>query len=338
VKPLRFSVIGFGHIGKRHVHILRNMEGVQLAAIADTDRSKMQDKTYPADTPFYISPDELFASGDAGDVVSICTPNGLHAPHALMALQNRCHVIIEKPMALRRADCEQLIEKSLEVGKHIFVVKQNRYSPPVKWLKQIVSEGVLGDVLMVNMVCLWNRDERYYQPGSWKGTRELDGGTLFTQFSHFIDVMYWIFGDVKNIQARMWNFTHQGITSFEDTGVVHFEFERGGMGTLQFSTSVWDANMESSITVIGKNGSVKIGGQYMNSVEYCHIKNYRMPELEAAPPPNDYGPYRGSAATHHFVFQNVINTLQGKEKMTTNAIEGMKVVDIIERIYQFRNG
>jgi predicted dehydrogenase len=335
---IKFSVIGFGHIGRRHATILSKFTEAVLTGIADVDPAKAKEPLYPKGVPFCNSAEDLFKAGLQGDVVSVCTPNGLHAEHALMALSNKCHVIIEKPMALSRASCERIIEKSLQVGRHVFVVKQNRYSPPVKWLKEIVHNGVLGDVLMVNMVCLWNRDDRYYEPGSWKGTSTLDGGTLFTQFSHFVDVMYWIFGDVKNINARLKNFTHRHSTQFEDSGVVHFEFERGGLGSLQFSTSVWDTNMESSISVVGTNGSVKIGGQYMNKVEYCHIKDYTMPVLQETNPPNDYGPFRGSAANHQYVFENVIKTLRGNETMTTNAMEGMKVVDIIERIYQFRNG
>lgn len=335
---IKFSVIGFGHIGKRHATILSKLPDVTLTGIVDADRQKQNDPLYPKGVSFFTRAEDLFQAGLHGDVVCVCTPNGFHAEHALMALSHKCHVIIEKPMALTRASCERIIEKSLQAGRHVFVVKQNRYSPPVKWLKEIVSKGILGDVLMVNLVCLWNRDDRYYQPGSWKGTLELDGGTLFTQFSHFIDVMYWIFGDVKNIRANMKNFTHRNTTRFEDSGVVHFEFENGGLGSLQFSTAVWDTNMESSISVVGTKGSVKIGGQYMNKIEYCHIQDYTMPELEETNPPNDYGPFRGSAANHQYIFENVINTLRGKETMTTNAMEGMKVVDIIERIYQFRNG
>jgi predicted dehydrogenase len=125
-------------------------------------------------------------------------------------------------------------------------------------------------------------------------------------------------------------------TEFEDSGIVNFEFERGGMGSINFSTSCWDTNMESSITVMGSKGSLKIGGQYMNEIEYCHIENYQMPELLPTNPPNDYGPFKGSAANHQFVFENVINTLNGTDTITANAMEGLKVVEIIERIYQFR--
>ena len=109
------------------------------------------------------------------------------------------------------------------------------------------------------------------------------------------------------------------------------------MGSINYSTAVWDKNLESSITIIAENGSVKVGGQYMNEVEYCHIKNYTMPDLPASNPPNDYGPYKGSAANHHYIYENIVDVIKGEGSITTNAMEGMKVVDIIERIYEINN-
>lgn len=336
MSPIKFAVVGFGHIGKRHATIIHDFPGAELVAIVDVDPLQQKHELYPKKVPFFTSIQSLLESNTRVDVVSVCTPNGLHVEHALLALDNKCHVVIEKPMGLSRASCERVVEKSLQAARHVFVVKQNRYSPPSKWLKQIVAEGTIGDVLMVQVNCYWNRDDRYYKKGSWKGTMALDGGTLFTQFSHFIDIMFWVFGDVKNINASLKDFNHHGSTEFEDSGIVNFEFVNGGLGCINFSTAVWDTNMESSISVVGTKGSLKIGGQYMNEIEYCHIQDYVMPQLPETNPPNDYGPFKGSAANHHYVFENVINTLKGNDTITANALEGMKVVDIIERIYQFR--
>jgi len=196
---------------------------------------------------------------------------------------------------------------------------------------------VLGDIYMVKLDCYWNRDDRYYKKGNWHGTADLDGGTLYTQFSHFIDIMYWLFGDITNIRGNFNDFNHQNLTAFEDSGVVTFDFINGGMGCLNYSTSVWDTNLESSITIIGSKGTVKVAGQYMNDVVYCHVKDYEMPELAPSNPPNDYGAYKGSAQNHHYVIQNVVEKLTGKTPITTNLLEGLKVVDIIERIYQVRD-
>lgn len=331
---IRFAIIGFGHIGRRHATIVNEYPNAELAAIVDLDSKAKSHDLYPDGIPFFDSLSKLLNSDVKCDVVNIATPNGIHAELALEALEARKHVVIEKPMGLSKANCEDVVFKALQVSKQVFVVKQNRYSPPSKWLKEVVGKGTVGKIQTVQVNCFWNRDDRYYKPGGWKGTLDLDGGTLFTQFSHFIDIMYWVFGDIKNIKASFSDFTHQNNTEFEDSGFVNFEFVNGGLGSINFSTAVWDTNMESSITVTGSKGSFKVGGQYMNEIEYCHIKDYKMPELEATNPPNDYGPFKGSAANHHYVIENVVNTLNGSDTITANALEGMKVVDIIERIYE----
>jgi len=299
----------------------------------DPNRDVVNHELYPSGMPYFSSIEEMYNSGVQPEIVNIATPNGLHCQLAVKALKHGSHVVIEKPMGLSKAECEEVVFTSLQMSKQVFVVKQNRYSPPSKWLKEVVASKAIGDTLMVQVNCYWNRDERYYKKGGWKGSKDLDGGSLYTQFSHFVDIMYWVFGDIKNIQSNFKSFTHESMTEFEDSGLVQFEFVNGGMGCINFSTSVWDTNMESSITVVGTKGSLKVGGQYMNEIEYCHIENYTMPELPPTNPPNDYGPFKGSAANHHYVIENVVNTLNGTDTITANALEGMKVVDIIERIY-----
>jgi predicted dehydrogenase len=193
----------------------------------------------------------------------------------------------------------------------------------------------MGDIFQVHIDCFWNRDDRYYHAGGWHGTKDLDGGTLFTQFSHFIDILYWVFGDVKPLSALLRNYNHSHSIAFEDSGLVHFALPQHGaaLGSLNYSTSVWDANLESSMTIIGSKGSIKVAGQYMNEVVHCHIEGYSMPELAPSNPPNDYGPYKGSAANHMYVYENVRDVLGGTKPITTNALEGLKVVEIIESIY-----
>ncbi len=332
---IKFAIVGCGHIGKRHAEmVLRNDES-ELVALCDIKKEE-ELGLEGFSVPFFSSIEELLASDLSFDVVNICSPNGLHSEQASLALDAGKHVVCEKPMGLSKAKCEEVIFKSLKMSKSVFCVMQNRYSPPSEWIKEIIESGKLGKTFMVQLNCYWNRDDRYYKAGGWKGTADLDGGTLFTQFSHFIDIMYWLFGDIENIQAKFNDFTHKESTAFEDSGFVSFDFVNGGMGSLNYSTAVWNSNLESSMTIIGEKGSVKIGGQYMNEVEYCNIEGYEMPQLAEANPANDYGPYKGSAANHHYIIQNVVDTLKGRTSATTNALEGLKVVDIIERIYALK--
>jgi len=333
---IKFAVIGQGHIGKRHAEMIRRNEDSELVAVCDI-LPKEQLGLENIEVPFFSDFDELLSAGLDIDVVCICTPNGNHAEYAKKALSAEKHVVLEKPIALTKRDAERIVFKSLEMSRHVFCVMQNRYSPPSVWLKEIMSNRTLGDIYMVKLDCYWNRDERYYKKGGWHGDAKLDGGTLFTQFSHFIDIMYWLFGDITNIQGNFADFNHKDLTDFEDSGVVTFDFINGGMGCLNYSTAVWDTNLESSITIIGSKGTIKVAGQYMNEVVYCHVQDYEMPELAPSNPPNDYGAYKGSAQNHHYIFENVVEKLLDKGTITTNVLEGLKVTEIIERIYEVRD-
>jgi UDP-N-acetyl-2-amino-2-deoxyglucuronate dehydrogenase len=338
---VKFAVIGCGHIGKRHANMIANNENCELVALCDTKSKEELSLENYKNVMFFQSYSDLLKSNIEIDIISIATPNGYHQEQALLALDRNCHIVVEKPMSLSKGGCEQIIFKALHKHKQVFCVMQNRFSPPSEWLKEILDKNILGKIFMVQINCFWNRDDRYYKPdkttgkpSTWHGTKDLDGGTLFTQFSHFIDLMYWYFGDITNINSRLNDFAHSKSTDFEDSGIVSFDFEDGGMGSLNYSTAVWDKNLESSITIIAENGSVKVGGQYMNEVEYCHIKNYVMPVLKESNPPNDYGLYKGSAANHHYIYENIVDVVNGSGHIKTNALEGLKVVDIIERIYK----
>lgn len=340
---IKFVVIGMGYIGKRHADMINDNINTELVGIVDTNNNQLNDYINNVDDKYknvtsYSSISELISSNIDYDVACICTPNGLHYLQSKLMLMNNKHVIVEKPISLSTSDSEDLIQTALSNNKRVFCVMQNRYSPPSIWLKSLLNSGTLGNIYMVQTNCYWNRDSRYYNSDKpWKGTSDMDGGTLFTQFSHFIDIMYWLFGDITNIEGKFKDFNHQNLTTFEDSGIINFEFEKGGIGSFNYSTSVYDKNFESSITIIAENGTVKVGGQYMDEVEYCHIKGYEMPELPPSNPPNDYGYYKGSASNHNYVIENVVDTLYGNGRISTTAMEGSKVVNIIEKIYKVRD-
>ena len=332
---VKFAVVGCGHIGKRHIEMIMRNPETELVAVCDILPEDKLNISH-LNIPFYQSISSLLESNLNFDVLNVCTPNGLHAEQAILTLKNNKHVVIEKPMALNKIDCLHVIDVANQKQKKVFCVMQNRFSPPSVWIKNIVENKLLGNIYIVQVNCFWNRDDRYYYSDTWHGKADLDGGTLFTQFSHFIDTMVWLFGDIKNIQAKFADFNHQQLTAFEDSGLIQFDFCNGGMGTINYSSSVYDSNYESSIRIIGELGTVEIGGQYMNEVKFCNIKDYNKPELEKTGEANNYGAYTGSASNHHHIIQNIVDVLNNNGKIATTAEEGMLVVDIIERIYQSR--
>ena len=330
MKKIRFAIIGCGRIAQRHaVHI--KSRGI-LAAVCDVVKEKAEQLAREYDAIPYYSIDELLKAETGLDVVSVCTPNGLHAEHSIKALQAGHHVLCKKPMALRVADCAMMINSAEKAGKRLFIIRQNRYNPPVAAVKKALDEGRLGKIYSVQLNCFWNRGIDYYA-NSWKGTLQLDGGTLFTQFSHFIDLLYWMVGDITEVRSMIHNYVHQGTIEFEDTGVVMLKFANGAMRAINYTVNSYEKNMEGSLTIFGEKGTVKIGGQYLNELEYQNIQNYTIGDLPAGNIANQYGSYQGSMSNHDKVYDNLIDVLLNNGTMTTSAWDGLKTVSIIEKIY-----
>ena len=328
---VKFGIVGCGRIAQRHAEHIHNKG--ELVAVCDTVREKADEmaKKYGV-TPYY-SPEELYANGKGIDVISICSPNGLHAEHSIKALSAGFHVLCEKPMALTVADCGKMIQAAERANKRLFAIKQNRYNPPVAAVKDLLDADRLGKVYSIQLNCFWNRNADYYH-NSWKGTLKLDGGTLFTQFSHFIDLLYWLVGDVDTVQAYLGNFHHQGIIEFEDTGVVVLKFFNGAIGAINYTVNSHGKNMEGSLTIFGEKGTVKIGGQYLNELEYQNIEGYRIEDLPEGNKANNYGNYQGSMSNHDKVYDNLVEVLQNNASISTSSFEGLKTVEIIEKIYK----
>lgn len=326
----RFAIIGCGRIAQRHATHINN-RGI-VVAVCDVVKEKADQLAKEYNAIPYYDIDELLKSETGLDVVSVCTPNGLHAEHSIKALQAGFHVLCEKPMALRVTDCELMIRAADRAQKRLFIIKQNRYNPPVAAVKKALDEGRLGKIYNVQLNCFWNRGIDYYA-NSWKGTLQLDGGTLFTQFSHFIDLLYWMLGDIIEVRSMMHNYAHQGTIEFEDTGVAILKFANGAIGAVNYTVNSFDKNMEGSLTIFGEKGTVKIGGQYLNELEYQNIQDYTISELPAGNVANQYGTYQGSMSNHDKVYDNLIDVLLNNGKMTTSAWDGLKTVSIIEKIY-----
>lgn len=331
MKPIKFAIIGCGRIAERHAEHINNLG--QLIAVCDIIPNKANTFSKKFDAQAFYSIEDFIASKLEVDVVTICTPNGWHAKHSIACLNAGYHVLCEKPMALNVKDCENMMLAAKQNDRKLFAIKQNRFNPPVVAVKKILDEGRLGKIFNIQLNCFWNRNPDYYS-NSWKGTKDLDGGTLYTQFSHFIDLIFWMIGDVKDVAAFAKNYAHQGQIEFEDTGVVILSFENGAIGTINYTVNSYAKNMEGSLTIFGEKGTVKIGGQYLNELEYQSIKDYKIENIPQGNRPNDYGTYVGSMSNHDKVYENVIAVLQNNAPMATSAFEGLKTVSIIEKIYQ----
>jgi predicted dehydrogenase len=331
IPKLNIAIIGCGRIAQRHAEHISRL--ASLKSVCDTNEERLKEVSSEFNCTAYTSIDELLKNEKSLDLVSVCSPNGLHAEHSIAALNAGINVLCEKPMAISVKDCERMIAAAEKAGKQLIVVKQNRFNAPVAELKKVIDEGKLGKIINVQLNCFWNRNNKYYDSSDWKGKKKLDGGTLFTQFSHFIDLLYWMVGDVEKVHAIAENYMHPNI-EFEDTGVIALKFSNGAIGSINYTVNSFQKNMEGSITVFGERGTVKVGGQYLNTLEYQKIENYEMHCSPEVRPANDYGYYQGSMSNHDKVYENVIEVLTNGGSPAASAFEGLKTVEIIEKIYR----
>lgn len=330
-KEFKFALIGCGRIAPRHAEQM--IKHGKLVAVCDTVKEKADALAAAYDAKPFYSLDDLLAARTGADLLSVCTPNGFHPEHSIKALRAGMHVLCEKPLSITSADGKAMIEEAEKNGKKLFVVKSTRYNPYLQSLKKHLAAQEAGTLYSFQLNCFWNRPAAYYL-NSWKGRKFPDGGTLFTQFSHYIDALLWLLGDIDKVTGFMRNAAHQDIIEFEDQGVASLLMQSGVTGGLNWSVNTLQKNMEVSLTILAEKATIKIGGEYMHKLEYQVAEGFQIAIIDTQNPPNDYGFYKGSMSNHDQVYENMLLALQDETHPFTYALDGLKTVQAIEKIYQ----
>jgi UDP-N-acetyl-2-amino-2-deoxyglucuronate dehydrogenase len=326
---VRVALVGCGRISKNHLEAIARTDGLQLVAVADSELSRAQRIGAERGVPTFGSLEAMLAAVPS-DLVSICTPSGLHPQQGVVAAKAGRHVLTEKPMAISLAAADELVQACDAAGVHLFVVKQNRLNPPVQLLKRAVDKGRFGRLYMVNVTVRWTRPQEYYDAAPWRGTWEFDGGAIMNQASHYVDLMQWLVGPAESVMAK--TATQARRIEAEDSGVAVVKFRSGALGVLEVSVLTYPKNLEGSITLLGENGSVKVGGTAVNRVEHWQFADYddddKLVEAANTAPPSVYG------FGHQPYYQNVLAVIQGRAKPDTDGRAGRKSLELILGIYE----
>ena len=326
----QFALIGCGRISRRHAENIQKVGKLKAVCDRVPEKADLLAKEY--NCPAYYNIDDLLKEEKEIDIVSVCTPNGYHAEHAIKSLQAGRHVLCEKPLCLTSAAAWQMVETAHFFRRKLFVVKQNRYNEPVGLVKKALEKNSLGRIVSFQINCFWNRPQQYYT-GDWKGSTLLDGGILYTQFSHFVDLLHWFLGDVEKVNGFRQNNGLRSHLEVEDSGVAILKMQSGAIGTLNYTINSFRQNMEGSLTLFGENGTVKIGGQYLNELEWYEMEEEQKPILRQKSSPNEYGFYQGSMSNHDKVYQDLVHSLSGNGSLL-EAKDAAKTIEIIEKIYK----
>lgn len=330
MSTIKFVIIGIGNIGKKYVSLVNSFKDAELIAVVDTDFKKHRDLDNLV--PFFTSVSDFLKAEITADVVCVCTPNGLHPNHTIACLNAGYHVICEKPIALETHEVMQMMDAEEKSGKKVFAVMQNRYSPVAIWLKKLMTNQMLGDVLFLQINCFWNRNEQYYFDSPWRGTKKLGGGPLYSQFSHFIDLLIWLCGEPENINGNLFTLNPKIKTEFNDSGTINFDFANGGRGMFNFTNATYQTNLESSLTIIGSEGNVKVGGQYMEKLDSVNLKrNFEIPVFNQINQANNYQYYQGSADKHDVFLTKVIDCIKNNKPPEIGLADELNVIHFIQQ-------
>jgi predicted dehydrogenase len=329
---IKFAILGCGRIAKRHAELLgkNQIDKAELVAVCDVipDRANSFAKLFGV--PAYTNLSNLLEHVDC-DVVSILTPSGMHAEHAIAVAQAGRHVVVEKPMALRLDDADQMIQTCDKFGVKLFVIKQNRFNVPILKLHEALTSGRFGRLVLGTIRVRWCREQSYYDRDSWRGTWKYDGGVLSNQASHHIDMLEWFMGEAESVHAR--SLTSLVSIEAEDTAIATLKFKNGALGIIEATTAVRPKDLEGSISILGENGMVEIAGFAMNEIRHWQFKDPQpvdkdIVEKFSVNPPNVYG------FGHQAYYEHVVNCLKSGSPALVDGLEGRKSLELISALYE----
>jgi UDP-N-acetyl-2-amino-2-deoxyglucuronate dehydrogenase len=325
----KLGLVGCGRISRNHFDALRKIEGITLTAVCDIVPERARAAAEQEGVPSFASYEEMLKRADC-DIISVCTPSGLHAAQGALAGRAGKHVITEKPMAITLGQADELVKACDDAGVFLFVVKQNRLNPPVQLLKRAVDKGRFGRIFLANTTVRWQRPQDYYDAAPWRGTWEFDGGAIMNQASHYVDLIQWLVGPVESVMAK--TATQARRIEAEDSGVALLKFRSGALGVIEVNVLTYPRNLEGSITILGEKGSVKIGGTAVNRVEHWLFADYddddKLVDSANTNPPNVYG------FGHEGYYRNVLAVLRGEAQPQTDGRAGRKSLELILGIYE----
>ena len=329
---LRFALVGCGRIAKRHSELLglSQVAGAELAAVCDIVAAKAQRVAEPFGVPFYTDMHEM-CRRERFDVLVILTESGRHAEHVIALAPYGKHIVVEKPMALTLDDADAMIEACDAAGIKLFVVKQNRFNVPVVKLREALETGRFGKLVLGTVRVRWCRTQAYYDQDPWRGTWAYDGGILSNQASHHVDLLEWMMGDVASVFAK--SATALVDIEAEDTAVVVLRFRSGALGIIEATTAARPRDLEGSISILGEQGTVEIGGFAVNEMKTWQFEPTQPGDDEvmarySVNPPNVYG------FGHQAYYEHVVDCIRGDRRQLVDGLEGRRSLELISAIYE----
>lgn len=329
-RKIRWGLVGCGRISKNHFGALKEFsDKVELIAVCDIVKERADQAAKEQNAKAYYSIEEMFAN-EKLDIVSLCTPSGTHPEHAILAAKQGVHVLTEKPMGTRLEHGKKMIDACDDAGVNLYVVKQNRMNPTIQKVREAVDQGRFGEIYFAQVNVFWTRPQDYYDQAPWRGTRELDGGALMNQASHYVDLLTWLVGPVKEVNAYTATLARK--IEMEDTAAVTLRWGNGGLGSINVTMLTYPKNLEGSLTILGEKGAIKIGGIAINEVQAWDFADDLDSKEDVANLSYETDSVYGFG--HPVFYKNVINHLRGENSILCDGRQGLQSLELLEAIYR----
>lgn len=329
-RKIKVAVLGLGRISKYHLDsIAQHADNLQLVGLCDAREAVLHEACQNYHVPGYLQLEEMLEQTDA-DIISICTPSGMHPIQTIKIAESGKHVLTEKPMATHWQDGLSMVKACQDAGVRLFEVKQNRLNPTLQLLKQAIDKNRFGKIYMANINVFWLRQQAYYDQDPWRGTWAMDGGAFMNQASHYMDLLHWLMGPVQSVQAMMGTLARK--IEVEDTGVVNIRWRNGAIGSVAVTMLTHLGDFEGSITIIGETGMVRVGGMALNEIKEWHFKD-NLPEDEMIAKVS-YATENVYGNGHPLYYENVVKVFKGLEKPLVDGQEGLASLELIVAAYR----
>lgn len=270
----KIALVGCGRIMERHIEAIAANPGLEIVLVCDKVEAKAKKAAERLGVPFLTD----YRKIRGADIISVLTPSGLHPRHVsnVAELTDAAQIICEKPLSLTLREAHEVYRRVEKAGKRLLPVYQNRYNPLVAFVKGLIDSGRLGKVHQFICNVLWNRNDEYFKI-DWHGTSEFDGGVLYTQASHYVDMVHYFFGEVQSHKGE--GGALRGFEVYDSVSAV-LRFKSGVVGTINATVDVYEKNFATEFTLVAEKGTIRLSGTNLNQIDFWNVQGMEKPDLD----------------------------------------------------------
>ena len=333
MKPIKIAIIGCGRISQNHIAALQNLSrDFEISSVCDTHTQRLEQTANKLMVPAFRDLRSLLETSKP-EIVSLCTPSGIHPDQTVTAAKYGVHVLTEKPMACRYEHAVNAVRACDEAGTKLFVVKQNRLNQPIQLLKRAIDKGRFGRIHMITAIVFWTRPQDYYDQAPWRGTWELDGGAFMNQASHYVDMLTYLGGPLQSVHSFTGTISRK--IEAEDCGVLALKWRSGAMGTMSVTMLTYPKNLEGSITILGEKGTARVGGVALNKIEAWQFADTDEDDAKLNDASYETGSVYGFG--HQSYYSELAKALRGEVNQAVSGREGLISLQTIIAAYRSAN-